>query len=155
MIALLENFTILGATEDITPKLKQIWWKFKQIEVKSLSDKSSRELIKYLTQNLSISDYEMLETRIMSLSDKLPLALVDMVHQISRSPVVTKDVIRDVYHEAGIRYRDWSYAIIVLWGIMISFRFIALGSHSFEGYILAGLGTATLMVLRFFMFKMR
>jgi energy-coupling factor transporter ATP-binding protein EcfA2 len=155
IIALLENFTILGATEEVTVKLKQIWWKFKQIEVKSLSDKSSRELIKYLTQNLSINDYEMLETRIINLSDKLPLALVDMVHQISRSPVVTKDVIRDVYHEAGIRYRDWSYSIIVLWGIMISFRFIALGSHSFEGYILAGLGTATLMVLRFFMFKMR
>jgi hypothetical protein len=91
----------------------------------------------------------------MSLSDKLPLALVDMVHQISHSPVVTRDVIRDVYHEAGIRYRDWSYAIIVLWGIMISFRFVALGSHSFEGYILAGFGTAFLMVLRFFMFKMR
>jgi len=155
MIVLLENFTILGATEELTGKLKQIWWKFKQFEVKSLSDKSSKELIKYLTQNLSISDYEMLETRIMSLSDKLPLALVDMVHQISRSPVVTKDVIRDVYHEAGIRYRDWSYAIIVLWGLMISFRFVALGSHSFEGYILAGFGTAFLMVLRFFMFKMR
>jgi len=155
MIALLENFTILGATEELTAKLKQIWWKFKQIEVKTLSDKSSRELIQYLTQNLSISDYEMLETRIMSLSDKLPLALVDMVHQISHSSVVTRDVIRDVYHEAGIRYRDWSYAIIVLWGIMISFRFVALGSHSFEGYILAGFGTAFLMVLRFFMFKMR
>jgi energy-coupling factor transporter ATP-binding protein EcfA2 len=155
MIALLENFTILGATEELTPKLKQIWWKFKQIEVKSLSDKSSKEIIKYLTQNLSISDYEMLETRIMSLSDRLPLAIVDMVHQISHSHVVTKDVIRDVYHEAGVHYRDWSYAIVVLWGLMISFRFVALGSHSFEGYILAGFGTAFLMVLRFFMFKMR
>jgi energy-coupling factor transporter ATP-binding protein EcfA2 len=155
LIMLIEHFTILGATEDTLPRLKQIWWKFKQMEVKPISDSSARELIKYLTQNLSINDYELLETRIMTLSDKLPLAIVDMVHQVSHNPVVTNDLIRDVYHEAGIHYRDWTSAIVVLWGMAIMFRFVALGSHSFEGYILAGFGTAILMVLRFFMFKMR
>jgi len=154
-LALLENFTILGATEEISPKLKQLWWKFKQIEIKPLSKESAKKLIRYLSQNLSISDYDLLETRVMTLSNRLPLAIVDMVHQVSHHPVVTRDSVREVYHEAGIRYRDWTAAVVILWALAIMFRFIALGTHSFEGYILAGFGMATIMVMRFFAFKGR
>jgi energy-coupling factor transporter ATP-binding protein EcfA2 len=144
-IALIENFTILASTDELIPRLKQVWWKFKQIELHPLSEHASKELIKYLTQNLSISDYEMLETRILSLSNRLPLAIVDMTHQLSHQPVVTREIIRDVYHEAGIRYRDWTPFLIVLWGVAMVFRFVALGTHSFEGYIMAGVGIAALM----------
>lgn len=143
--SLLDNFTILGAVDEINPKLKQIWWKFRRIELCPLSDHSAKELIKYLTQNLSISDYEMLETRVLSLSNRLPLAIVDMIHQLSHQPVVTRDKIREVYHEGGIKYRDWSPFLIVIWGVAMVFRFVALGTHSFEGYIMAGVGIAALM----------
>ena len=154
-ISLLGNFAILGSTDDLIPRLKQIWWKFKQIELKPLRENAGKELIKYLTQNLSISDYELLETRILSLSNGLPLAIVDMVNQVSHQPVVTRERIREIYHEAGIRYRDWTPFLIILWGLAMVFRFIALGTHSFEGYILAGVGIAALMTtIRFIrMFK--
>jgi energy-coupling factor transporter ATP-binding protein EcfA2 len=154
-ISLLGNFAILGSTDEIIPRLKQIWWKFKQIELKPLRENAGKELIKYLTQNLSISDYELLETRILSLSNGLPLAIVDMVTQISHQPVVTRERIREIYHEVGIRYRDWTPFLIILWGVAMVFRFIALGTHSFEGYILAGVGIAGLMTtIRFIrMFK--
>ena len=154
-LSLLGNFAILSDTDEIKPRLKQIWWKFKRIELKALSENAAKELIRYLTQNLSISDYEMLETRVMTLSSRLPLAIVDMVHQVSHRPVVTRDAVREVYHEAGIHYRDWTALIVILWGIMIMFRFVALGTHSFEGYILAGFGMAIMMITRFFMFRMR
>jgi energy-coupling factor transporter ATP-binding protein EcfA2 len=144
-LSLIENFTILASTNELTPRFKQVWWKFKQIEIHPLSEHASKELIKYLTQNLSISDYEMLETRILGLSNRLPLAIVDMAHQLSHQPVVTREVIRDVYHEAGIKYRDWTPFLIVLWGLAMVFRFVALGTHSFEGYIMAGIGIAALM----------
>lgn len=150
MITLLEHFTVVTATEETPDRLKQIWYKFKQIKLDNLSHHASQQLIKYLTQNLAISDYEMLETRVMTLSSGLPLAIVDMVHEVSHQPVVTRDIIRSVYHEAGIHYRDWTPFLIVIWGLAILFRFIALGTHSFEGYILAGFGTAGLMtVIRF------
>jgi energy-coupling factor transporter ATP-binding protein EcfA2 len=155
LIRLLDNFTIITAVEDTADRLKQLWFKFKQIKLNNLNHEASQKLIKYLTQNLSISDYEMLETRVLSLSSGLPLAIVDMIHQVSHEPVVTRERIREVYHEAGIHYRDWTAAIVVLWGVAIMFRFFALGTHSFEAYILAGFGTAMLMVLRFFAFRMR
>lgn len=154
-LALIENFTILASTDDTKDKLKQVWWKFKHTEIKALSDQSAKELIKYLTHNLSISDYELLETRVMTLSNKLPLAIVDMIHQIAYKPVVNRDSVREMYHEAGIKYRDWTSVIVVIWGIAIMFRFLALGTHSFEGYILAGFGMAILAVTRFLLFRMR
>jgi energy-coupling factor transporter ATP-binding protein EcfA2 len=154
-LSLIENFTILASTDELVPRLKQVWWKFKQIEIHPLSEHASKELIKYLTQNLSISDYEMLETRILGLSNRLPLAIVDMAHQLSHQPIVTPETIREVYHEAGIHYRDWTYAIVVLWAIAIMFRFVALGTHSFEAYILAGFGVTIISVVRFVAFRMR
>jgi len=154
-VALLENFTILASTEETSNKLKQIWWKYKQFEIKPLPEVASKELIKFLTQNLSISDYEMLENRVIAISNGLPLAIVEMIHQISHQPVVTREKIREVYHEAGIHYRDWTSVIVVLWGVAIIFRFIALGTHSFESYILAGVGIAFISMIRFFAFRMR
>jgi len=149
-ITLLENFTVLGSTDELNPKLEQVWWKFKQIKLNPLSEEASKHLIKYLTQNLSISDYEMLETRILTISNGLPLAIVDMIRQVSHKPVITREIARDIYHEAGTRYRDWTPFLIILWGVAMIFRFIALGTHSFEGYILAGSFIAVLMtVIRF------
>jgi hypothetical protein len=145
LIRLLDHFTIITAVEDTPDRLKQLWYKFKQIKLDNLSHESSQKLIKYLTQNLAVSDYEMLETRVISLSNGLPLAIVDMIHQVSHQPVITREVVRDVYHEAGIRYRDWTPFLILLWGVAMVFRFIALGTHSFEGYIMAGVGIAALM----------
>ena len=145
LIRLLDNFTIITAAEDTPDRLKQLWYKFKQIKLDNLTHAASQKLIKYLTQNLAVSDYEMLETRVITLSNGLPLAIVDMIHQVSHEPVVTRERIREVYHEAGIHYRDWTPFLIVLWGVVMVFRFVALGTHSFEGYILAGVGMAVLM----------
>jgi energy-coupling factor transporter ATP-binding protein EcfA2 len=163
LIRLLDKFTIVAAVEETSAgrgrgaadRSKQLWFKFKQISVDNLSNAASQKLIRYLTQNLAISDYELLETRVWSLSNGLPLAIVDMINQVSNQPVVTRDVIRGVYHEAGITYRDWTSVIAVLWGLAIMFRFVALGTHSFESYILAGFGVTFISIMRFFAFRMR
>jgi hypothetical protein len=80
----------------------------------------------------------------------LPLAIVDMTKQLSHHHVVTRDAIREIYHEAGVRYRDWTSAVVILWAAIIMFRFIALGTHSFESYILAGFGMSVIMVMKYF-----
>ena len=113
-----------------------------------MSEEAAKELIKYLTQNLAISDYEMLETRILTLSNRLPLAIVDMAHQVSHLPVVSKKAIREVYHEAGIYYRDWTTAIVVIYWIAVVFRFLALGTRSYEAYFLAGFGVTFFTIIR-------
>ena len=52
------------------------------------------------------------------------------------------------------RYRRWVViSFSCPWKSLHMFRFISLGTHSFEGYVMAGMGTSVLLVLRFFMFK--
>jgi hypothetical protein len=97
----------------------------------------------------------MLETRVMTLANGLPAAIVELARQLRYHPVVTQDVVRDIYHESGVQYRDWSAAIIVLWALIVCSRFIALGLHSFEGYILAGIGTSVFLVIKYFLMRMR
>ena len=155
LLTLMNHFPILGATDEQLPKLKQLWWKFKLMELQPLNEDASKELIKQLTQTMSISDYEQLETRMLSLSNGNPLAIVDMAKQLSYKPVVTRDAVREIYHEAGVKYRSWSWFIIVIWAMIVMSRFIALGTHSFEGYILAGLGTSFLIVIRYFLGRTR
>lgn len=155
LLKLLESCTLLMAIEEKTPRLKPLWGKIKEVTLEPLSEEACRDLIKYLTQNLSISDYQMLETRLLNLANGSPGALVDMTKQLSYKPVVNRNVVRDLSYESTTCYRDWTAAVFVLWGVIVSFRFIALGTHSFEGYILAGLGTSILLVARFFLFRMR
>lgn len=147
-LTLLDHFVILAAAEETPAKLNPIWWKFVKQELTPLNEDNSKELIKYLTQNIPTGDADMMENRLLSLSNGVPLAMVDMARQLSHYPVATRDAVRGLYHEAGIKYRYWSGAFIVFWAGIVLFRFIALGTHSFEGYILAGIGSSFLLIVR-------
>ncbi len=153
VLTLLRRFPILGATEDTIPRLQELWWKFKVEDLQPLTEDASRQLIRHLTKNMSIVDPEQMETRLLSMSNGYPVAIVDMVKQLSYKPVVTRDAVREMTHEAGMTYRDWSWLFAIAWALIISFRFVALGIHSFEGYILAGLGTGIFGAVRWLIFK--
>jgi energy-coupling factor transporter ATP-binding protein EcfA2 len=155
ILFLLEHFTVLGAVAEPSTKLKAVWWKFKELELKPLKLEDSKALIKHLSASLHISNYEMLETKLLSTANGFPLAIVEMIHQLSLNVRITPQTIRDADHAAGQHYRDWTFMIAVMWGALTAFRFISLGTHSFEGYILAGFGISVFGVLKFFMVKLR
>ena len=146
-LILLDNFIVIASADATSNKLKQIWWKFRRIDLPPLTTETEKELIKHLTSGLTITDYNLLEARILSLAGGLPLSIVEMVNQISGRPVVKKEDVRDLYHESGVRYRDWTLILVVLWGVAMISRFIALGTHSFELYILAGFAIVSLRTI--------
>lgn len=147
---LAEQFIILGATDDTPERLNSLWWKLTAIELNTLTYDQSLELIRSLTEGHSVEDRRMLETRITSIANGLPLAIVEMISQLSINRIVTPNQARQVYHSAGVRHRDWTWVLMIFWGVLVISRFVALGTHSFEGYILAGIGTSIFMVLKYF-----
>jgi len=151
--ALLDKFTILGAADEMPERLKQIWWKMKRIDLEPLSDEASKALIKHLTAGLVIENYQLLETQLASRAFGDPLAVVEMVNQIRGLPRVRENDIRELHHEAGTKYIEVKNLVIVLWLMAIAYRFIALGTHSFENYILAGFFVTMAVGLRMFMRK--
>lgn len=152
---LMEQFTILGATDDKKKRLNTLWWKFKEEPLDPLKEDAIRALIKTTTAHLTIHDYAMLENHITSEANGYPLAVIDMVNQLHHCNIVSNDTIRDLRHNVGTTYRDWTYALVVLWSVIVCLRFIALGVHSFEGYILAGIGTSVFLVVKYFLMRMR
>lgn len=149
--ALLDKFTILGAADEMPERLKQIWWKMKRIDLEPLSDEATKALIKHLTEGLVIDNYQLLETQISSRAFGDPLAVVEMINQIKGLPRVRENDIRELHHEAGTKYIEVKSLVIVLWLLAIGYRFISLGTHSFENYILAGFFVTFAVGLRMFM----
>ena len=152
---LMQTFTVLGATNIKDSRLQIVWWKFKEIAVPPLETEVMKKMIVHYTQHLSINDYKRLENKLIAQANGYPLAIVDMVNQLKQYSRVHDDAIRDLCHDVGTTYRDWSGAFMVFWGALIMCRFVALGTHSFEGYILAGFGTATFGTLRYFLMRRR
>jgi replication-associated recombination protein RarA len=148
---LIDKFTILGAADEMPERLKQIWWKMKRIDLEPLSDEATKTLIKRLTDGLVIDNYQLLETQIASRAYGDPLAVVEMINQIKGLPRVREHDIRELHHEAGTKYIEVKNLIVVLWLMAIGYRFIALGTHSFENYILAGFFVTITVGLRMFL----
>ncbi|MBN3033753.1 MAG: tyrosine-type recombinase/integrase [Candidatus Saganbacteria bacterium] len=143
--ALMENFTVAAAADELPARLQTLGYKFKPVRLARLDGASARELARHWTADLDVGNRELLETRILSLANGLPLSIVELARQARRQPRVTDDSVHELYHEAGVYYRDWTPLLLILWGVAIGSRFVALGTHSFEGYIIAGFGTAALM----------
>jgi len=148
---LIDQFPVIAAIDKIPSRLKSIGWKFQEIELPPLDKVSSQAMIAHLTKahSMNPNDYIHLETKILNLANGNPLAIVELIHQLPESKKVTVDHIRHIDHEAGIVYRDWSWTLMVLWMILVISRFVALGTHSFEGYILAGVGTTVFVFFKY------
>lgn len=146
--------TILTSATESKKKISHLLPKFKAMDVTPLTEDAARELTRYLTQNMPVTDYELLETYILEKSNRYPGAIVNNIHQLYYEPVVDSDAIRQLPQDSNTQYRDWSVAIVILWGILIMLRFVAMGTHSVEGYILAGFGTSILITAKFFARKM-
>jgi hypothetical protein len=151
MIKLIDKFPIIAAAETTPARIQSLWWKFQKLPVPALDKDSTKQLTAQLTQGHSMDpgDFELLETKIVNLANGNPFAVGELISQLPVSKKVTADHIRKIDHEAGIVYRDWSWVLMALWTLLVISRFIALGSHSFEGYILAGMGTSIFVFFKY------
>ncbi len=148
---LIDQFPVIAAIDKIPTRLKSVGWKFQEIEFLPLDKDASQAMISALTQGHSMNpnDYDHLETKILNLANGNPMAITELINQLPESKKVTVEHIRKIDHEAGIIYRDWSWMLMALWALLVVSRFIALGTHSFEGYILAGVGTSMFVFFKY------
>jgi replication-associated recombination protein RarA len=100
-LKLAEKFTVLGAADEQPPKLKNLWWKLKTIEVHPLNIESSKHLIEKLTQHMTVADPEHLQNRLLTLSNGNPLAIVDMVKQLGYTTLGQAKLMTESEHQAN------------------------------------------------------
>jgi DNA replicative helicase MCM subunit Mcm2 (Cdc46/Mcm family) len=150
---LLEDALIVGATSRLTPSCQKLWWAFEAIEVPPLSRDEVRQLLWALAAREQIADPEMFEAKIWEQASGNPLAVVELVKQISGSPAVSRQAIRDLHHGAGVRYFDLTPVVLLAGAGIIATRFVALGLDDRDLYIIAGSLDALFLVARYLLFR--
>ena len=149
------KFTIIAALPEVRKSYEKHFWKFDRLEIECLSTADSKKLIRQCTAGANIEDYRMTETNILQQSAGNPRAIIEIVERFRKEPAVTRSVVRDVLHTGARNQIDLTFAVVLLLLAVVAARFFMRGIGSMEGYVLAGIGSALLVGIRFFMYRFK
>jgi hypothetical protein len=125
------------------------------MEVKPLTPEASAEIVRiYIARKgVLIESPELYVSHVVKQSGGNPQAIADMLDKSAKERVVNKQQIREMRHQAGVRYLDFTPVMIVAGACIIGARYIGMGMGDKALYIMAGMSAALFMSLRFFLFK--
>jgi len=152
---LMDKCLVLGATNNLKKAghLSKIWWRFEHIQVENLNKDEAKTLLWLYADKEKVNDEAMFENKVLTYSCGNPLAIVEMAKRTSCENFDEIQKIRDLRHDAGIRYFDLSPCLLIVGALIVAARFISLGLNDIDGYILAGTSGAFFIVLRFLIYR--
>ena len=150
-----KRFVIFAAAGEIKAVYEKHFWKFERVEVGNLTKREAADLIRQAAAGADIEDYRLFETHVLQKSAGNPRAILEIVDRLRKEPAITRSAVREVGHVGARGKLDLTPALILLVALFMAWRYVARGVDSFDGYMLAGVGSAGFMVLRFFMSRMR
>ena len=149
------KFTIIAALQEVKRPYEKYFWKFDSVEVEHLSAADAKKLIRQCAAGADIEDYRMTETNILQQSAGNPRAIIEIVERLRKEPAVTRSAVRDVSHTGARDQIDLTFAVVLILLFVVAARFFMRGIGSMEGYVLAGIGSAILVGIRFFMYRFK
>jgi hypothetical protein len=100
-----------------------------------------------------IESPELYITHVVKQAGGNPQAIHDMLDESDKERVVDKRRIREMRHQAGVRYLDFTPVVIVAGAMIVGLRYVAIGLGDTSLYVLAGMAAALFLALRIFMFR--
>jgi hypothetical protein len=154
-LSVFEHAQVVTCASERKSGLRKLWWKMKVIKVPALAPEASREIVReYIArQGVMIEAPDLYVGHVVKQAGGNPQAIADMVDESSKERIVDKRQIREMRHQAGVRYMDFTPAMIVSGALIVGTRYVAIGLGDTALYIMAGLGAALFLSLRMFMFK--
>ncbi len=149
------KFTIIAALPEVRKPYEKHFWKFDRIEIEHLSTSDAKKLIRQCAAGADIEDYRMTETNILQQSAGNPRAIIEIIERLRKEPAVTRSAVRDVSHTGARDQIDLTFAVVLILLAVVAARFFMRGIGSMEGYVLAGIGSAILVGIRFFMYRFK
>lgn len=119
-----DHFTIVTSARDIALNKTTFLWNFETIKIQNLTRADSLDLIKKLSYNLDVEDYEQYKNYIWHKSDGNPRVIQEMVERFRKEPVISKEVVRSIDHYGSLKEIDMSLAILIIFGFMAIFRYV-------------------------------
>lgn len=154
-LAIFDHAQVIGCASEKKVRIKKLWWKMKEIEIKPLHPSAVREIVKkYITEKgVLIESPELYISHVIKQSNGVPQAICDMLDESSKERIINKRQVRAMRHDAGIRYLDFSPVLMIVGALIVSMRYVGMGTGDKTLYIMSGIGAAVFLTLRFFVFK--
>ncbi len=132
----------------------KLWWRTRKIEVSPLCDDDMTTLVRHhiVAHGMLIESPELYVTHAVKQAQGMPQAAVDMLTDTSKERRVTKRQVREMAHDAGVRYLDFTPAVLLLGASIVAMRFVGIGTGDTVLYVAAGIGAALFLTVRMFLF---
>ncbi len=151
-LAIFEHAQVVGCASEKKARVRKLWWKMKEIAVKPLPPETIREVVKrYIeTQGVLIESPDQYISHVVKQSGGIPQAIYDMLDESSKERIIDKRKVREMRHEAGVQYLDFTPMVMILGALIVSMRYIGMGTGDKTLYIMGGMGAALFLTFRFF-----
>jgi hypothetical protein len=109
---------------------------------------------KYIeTKGVLIESPDLYISHVVKQSGGIPQAIYDMLDESGKERIIDKRKVREMRHEAGVSYLDFTPMVMILGALIVSMRYIGMGTGDKTLYIMGGMGAALFLTFRFFIFK--
>jgi len=154
-LAILNYTQVIGCAAELKNRLKKLWWKMKEIKLKPLSKEASRQVVQtFITETgMLVESPQHYIAHVVKQSGGVPLAIYDMIDDSSKERVICKRKVRAMAHDAGVSYVDFTPFMLIIGAMIVSMRYIGMGTGDKTLYIIGGIAAALFLTLRFFMFR--
>ena len=154
-LAIFDHAQVIGCASEKKPRVKKLWWKMKEIAIKPLPPEVVKDMVKrYVTsKGILIESPDQYISHVVKQSGGIPQAIFDMLEESSKKRIIDKRKVREMRHDAGVKYLDFTPMVMILGALIVSMRYIGMGTGDKTLYIMGGMGAALFLTFRFFVFK--
>lgn len=154
-LAIFDHAQVIGCASEKKARVRKLWWKMKEIAVKPLPPDVIRDIVKkYIAaKGVLIESPDLYISHVVKQSGGVPQAIYDMLDESGKERIIDKRKVREMRHEAGIMYLDFTPMVMILGALIVSMRYVGMGTGDKTLYIMGGMGAALFLTFRFFIFK--
>ena len=154
-LAIFDHAQVIGCASEKKARVRKLWWKMKEIVVKPLPHDVIRQVVKkYIeTKGVLIESPDLYISHVVKQSGGIPQAIYDMLDESGKERIIDKRKVREMRHEAGVAYLDFTPMVMILGALIVSMRYVGMGTGDKTLYIMGGMGAALFLTFRFFIFK--
>jgi hypothetical protein len=154
-LAIFDHAQVIGCASEKKVRVRKLWWKMKEIAVKPLPPDVIREVVKkyIVAKGVLIESPDLYISHVVKQSGGVPQAIYDMLDESGKERIIDKRKVREMRHEAGVSYLDFTPMVMILGAVIVSMRYVGMGTGDKTLYIMGGMGAALFLTFRFFIFK--
>ncbi|WP_374091057.1 ATP-binding protein [Methylomicrobium lacus] len=154
-LAIFDHAQVIGCASEKKSRVRKLWWKMKEIAVKPLPPDVIRDIVrKYIdAKGVLIESPDLYISHVVKQSGGVPQAIHDMLDESGKERIIDKRKVREMRHEAGVSYLDFTPMVMFLGALIVSMRYVGMGTGDKTLYIMGGMGATLFLTFRFFIFK--